>query len=224
MPIVNMNIEKDVEKASGLNETEYLDKDGRIEKHNQTDNSNPSQDTTPPIENSIVKPKIKKPKSEKQLQALARAREAKLQKKLSVKEPTESVEYEERQGEDDPLLQKPKLQEPMFEPKQTYTPPPPKLKQTKQTNEIDYEKITNSVFERITARQEKQEAEKRAKLEYENKIRLDEREKILSEYKTKQQQNTGAVLNRNTSVLDPNKFLRPKTHGEVNWDMAFRPR
>ena len=35
MPIISMNIEKDVEQVAGLDETEYLDKGGRVEKFNQ---------------------------------------------------------------------------------------------------------------------------------------------------------------------------------------------
>ena len=210
MPIISMNIEKDVEKVSGLDETEYLDKGGRIEKFNQT--------TEETETNAIVKPKAKKVKTQKQLDALANAREKKrlkaeekknLQKPVKPVETVETLEEtEESEVEDIEELPKKII----------------KKKKKNVSQEIDYDSIVNSVFSRITAKQEKEKAEANARAEMETKIRQDERNKIMSEFNSKR---TVSAVNRNVkpSPLDPNQFLRPKTHNNgINWDSAFQPR
>ena len=209
MPIISLNIEKDVEKVAGLDEKEYLDKGGRIEKFNE--------DTEKTETNQIVKPKAKKVKTEKQLLALANAREKKKQKaeeKKKLQKPVKPVETVET------------LEETEEESEEEVEEIPKKIiKKKKKVNDaIDYDSIVNSVFSRITAKQEKDEADKRLKLEMETKIRQDERNKIMSEFNSKR---TVSAVNRNVkpSPLDPNQFLRPNTHNNgINWDSAFQPR
>jgi len=209
MPIISLNIEKDVEKVAGLDETEYLDKAGRVEKFNQS--------TEETETNQIVKPKAKKVKTEKQLLALANAREKKKQKAEEKKKLQKTVE---------PVKPVETLEETEEESEEEVEEIPKKIiKKKKKVNDaIDYDSIVNSVFSRITAKQEKDEADKRLKLEMETKIRQDERNKIMSEFNSKR---TVSAVNRNVkpSPLDPNQFLRPKTHNNgINWDSAFQPR
>tara|TARA_R100000951_G_scaffold115117_1_gene122145 strand:+ start:475 stop:1158 length:684 start_codon:yes stop_codon:yes gene_type:complete len=223
MPIVNMSIEKDVEKATGLDETEYLDKDGRVEKHNEVVEENTVVNNEPIVKVEKTKGnKVKKPKSQKQLDALARAREAKKakaeeRKKAKLKQQPQEIEEIEEEIEDE-IEEVVKVSS---KPRQTKRIPIP------QQQPIDYDAIVNSVFSKITAKQERDEAEKRQKLEYEQRIRQDERDKIIKEYNNKQShkiQTKQFLPNHNPSPLDPNKFLRPKTHNDTDWDLAFKPR
>ena len=174
------------------------------------------KDTEETETNQIVKPKAKKVKTQKQLDALANAREKKKQKaeeKKKLQKPVKPVETVET------------LEETEEESEEEVEEIPKKIiKKKKKVNDaIDYDSIVNSVFSRITAKQEKDEADKRLKLEMETKIRQDERNKIMSEFNSKR---TVSAVNRNVkpSPLDPNQFLRPNTHNNgINWDSAFQP-
>ena len=82
MPIISMNIEKDVEQVAGLDEKEYLDKGGRIEKFNE--------DTEKTETNQIVKPKAKKVKTQKQLDRFSKCQRKEKTKGGGKKETTEN--------------------------------------------------------------------------------------------------------------------------------------
>lgn len=205
MPIVNMEIKSDLTK--GLDEEEYL-KRGKPTEENKVVETEASVESNVPI----VKPKVKKPKTQKQLDALAKAREAKANKrkvKLSGDTPRPAVETEET--EEEPVKQTST---------DSYNPNLEKQHSGSGSSHFDYDRIINGVFSKMSAREEKRDAEARAKKEketYEANIRKDERTRIMSEFEKRKAQQPPK------RSLDPNQFLRPKTHG-IDWDAAFRPR
>lgn len=202
-----MEIKSDLTK--GLDEEEYL-KRGKPTEENRVVETEASVESNTPI----VKPKVKKPKTQKQLDALAKAREAKANKrKVKLTQNTEEVETEEVEQREPVKPVRP------VKPASTdsYNP---NLEKQHSGGQFDYDRIINGVFSKMSAREEKRDAEARAKKEkeaYEANIRKDERTRIMSEFEKRKAQQPPK------RSLDPNQFLRPKTHG-IDWDAAFRPR
>lgn len=143
----------------------------------------------------IVKEKVKKKLTEKQLEALKKGREksiatrkAKAEAKKQAKAPKNHIEHSIPQVPQIPQIQTPQL-----------------------SNNIDYDKIINGVSNIFEARQRKQQEVEVNVKEFEAKVREEERNKVLAELEkiqkeeehTKNSNTATKILNRPPQSANP---------------------